>query len=514
MKILKSLFVAAVVFNCSLLPAQITITQNDLPNVNDTIRISVNTSLNGFQPALTGAGYLWDYSFLIPDSQRVISHVSPASTAYAFPYSLLATYGVYNNTPDQFPFSLVGVAPTNVYDFYKKNSSSLSIVGQGMNIGGTAVPALMNNTPDRIYKFPMHYQDLDSTNSGFAFPLPNIGYYQKRQKRVNEVDGWGTLVTPYGTFNTLRVKSTLTITDSIYLDTVQFGFTIPRQLQYEYKWLAAGKKVPILEIDVTQNIAGGLTIDRVNWRDSVIKSMSVSFTGQSSCPVVQEGSLTAHMSGGRYPLKYLWNTGDTTATITHLNPGLYTVTVTDRYGNVVQASDSVKTRNDSTCAMSISFVSTSTCPMAKNGTLAATVTNGRNPVTYSWNTGETSYAISGLAPGEYILTVTDTFGRQVTDTAMVEGNFQDVNCLYIPNAFTPDGDGVNDVWNIRSLKDFDKCKVEVFNQWGSLVFRSTGYVTPWDGKYNNEPVPAGAYYYVISLNNTSDKYTGTITVVK
>jgi len=360
----------------------------------------------------------------------------------------------------------------------------------------------------------MNYLNKDSSNSSISLPIPNLGYYGKRQKRVNQVDGWGTLITPYGTFNTLRIKSTLTINDTIYLDTLHAGFTIPRPIAYEYKWFSAGSKIPMLEIDATAAGGNNVTIARVNWRDSLMTTPTVSFIEQSTCPIVNEGSLTANVTGGRYPLSYLWSNGQTTSTISNLAPGTYSVTITDRYGKVVHAIDSVQTLNDSSCLILVSFTTTPTCPMAKNGALSASEIGGRNPVKYLWSTGDTTTNVNNLAPGNYDLTVTDKYGRQVTATGTVEGYTQNLSCLNIPSAFTPDGDGVNDVWVIRSLSEYTSSKVEIFNQWGSLVFKSTGYQTPWDGKYNGEAVPAGAYYYVIDLNNNSTKYTGTVTIVK
>jgi gliding motility-associated-like protein len=112
------------------------------------------------------------------------------------------------------------------------------------------------------------------------------------------------------------------------------------------------------------------------------------------------------------------------------------------------------------------------------------------------------------------LTVTDKYNRTVQSVATVLGYYQDLNCLNIPTAFTPDGDGVNDTWRIRSLTDFPHCNVEIFNQWGSLVFRSSGYGTPWDGRYNGEPAPAGAYYFVIDLGDHTNKFNGTVTIIR
>ncbi|HTA62335.1 MAG TPA: gliding motility-associated C-terminal domain-containing protein [Bacteroidia bacterium] len=517
MKVKKLLLASALFFGLYTASAQITITSADMPNPNDNILISVNTSLANFQPNLTGANYTWDYSKLIPDSQRYVSFVPPASSPYPLFIFLGggASYGTRNYTPDALPWSLIGggTPPTNAYDFYKNSGASYNFIGEGLTEGTTMIPAY-NSVPDRVYAFPMNYLNKDSSNSVLSIPIPNQFYYGKRQKRVNQVDGWGTLITPYGTFNALRVKSTLTIVDTIYIDTVHLGFKIPRPITYEYKWFGVGSKIPLLEIDATATGGNNITVTRANWQDSLLKPIAVSFIQQSTCPIVKEGSLTAHVTGGRYPLTYLWSTGQTTSSITNLAPGSYSVTITDRYGRVVHAVDSVKPINDSSCLILLSFTTTPTCPMTKNGALSASETGGRNPVKYLWSTGDTTVNINNLAPGNYDLTVTDKYGRQVTATGTVEGYTQNLNCLNIPSAFTPDGDGVNDVWNIRSLSEYASCKIEIFNQWGSLVFKSTGYSTSWDGKYNGEPVPAGAYYYIIDLNNNSNKYTGTVTIVK
>jgi FOG: PKD repeat len=84
----------------------------------------------------------------------------------------------------------------------------------------------------------------------------------------------------------------------------------------------------------------------------------------------------------------------------------------------------------------------------------------------------------------------------------------------IPNAFSPNGDGINDTWIITNLTDYRDNTVEVFNRYGQRVFYSLGYTTPWDGRYKGNPVPAGVYYYVINLKNGFGKLTGSITVLR
>src|ERR1700756_3871040 len=297
MKIQKLLLASFLFLGLQRTSAQITITSADMPNLNDNILISVNTSLANFQPNATGANYTWDYSKLIPDSQRYVDFISPLSSPYQFlAFASAPTYAVHNYTPDALPWSLIGggTPPTNAYDFYKKSAASYNMVSEGLTEAGTPIPEIYS-AQDRVYAFPINYLNKDSSNSAFAFPIPNQGYYSKKQKRVNQVDGWGTLITPYGTFNALRIKSTLTITDSIYIDTVHFGFTIPRAIAYEYKWFGQGSKIPLLEVDATA-AGNGVTVTRANWQDSAIKPMSVSFNVQNTCPIVNEGSLTANVT--------------------------------------------------------------------------------------------------------------------------------------------------------------------------------------------------------------------------
>jgi len=86
--------------------------------------------------------------------------------------------------------------------------------------------------------------------------------------------------------------------------------------------------------------------------------------------------------------------------------------------------------------------------------------------------------------------------------------------LDIPNIFSPNNDGINDLWNIGHLTDFVNNTVDIFNRYGQLVFHSLGYGAPWDGKQNGYPLPVGTYYYIINPHFGTKIFTGSITLIR
>jgi gliding motility-associated-like protein len=84
----------------------------------------------------------------------------------------------------------------------------------------------------------------------------------------------------------------------------------------------------------------------------------------------------------------------------------------------------------------------------------------------------------------------------------------------IPNAFSPNGDGINDYWNIKYLDSYPNCDVSVFNRYGQLVFHSVGYTKSWDGTYNGNQLPVGTYYYLIDTKRQKKLYSGSLLLIR
>ena len=84
----------------------------------------------------------------------------------------------------------------------------------------------------------------------------------------------------------------------------------------------------------------------------------------------------------------------------------------------------------------------------------------------------------------------------------------------IPNAFSPNNDGINDKWEIKYLNDYPAALVTVFDRYGQPVYNSSGTYIPWDGTFKGSPLPIGTYYYIISPGNGRKVLSGSVTLLR
>jgi len=119
-------------------------------------------------------------------------------------------------------------------------------------------------------------------------------------------------------------------------------------------------------------------------------------------------------------------------------------------------------------------------------------------------------SLTAIFDQTYTLRATGQGGCTASDFLIVKV----LKGLDIPNAFSPNGDGTNDRWEIGNLADYTDCEVQVFNRYGQRIYQSRGYTKPWDGTVNGTPMPVGVYYYVIDLKNGLQKLNGSVTIVR
>ena len=233
----------------------ITINSSDMPVVNDTLRYSSANTIIGY--ASTGANYTWNFANLTSTSQTLQNFKSSFST----PYSLYFTGMVGYKRADS--INLVLITMKNVWDFYRNTSSKWTLEGTGFQISGLPLASDYSD-PDEIYNFPLNFNDKDSTTFRVKTTIPSIGALVQQGSRSTVVDGWGKITTPFGTFDCLRVKSIVYEVDTLSITSpFPFSTPIPRN-RTEYRWLAKGVHIPILEVVV----GPGNAIQSVTYRDS------------------------------------------------------------------------------------------------------------------------------------------------------------------------------------------------------------------------------------------------------
>jgi gliding motility-associated-like protein len=159
-----------------------------------------------------------------------------------------------------------------------------------------------------------------------------------------------------------------------------------------------------------------------------------------------------------------------------------------------------------------------TYAIAKGDTVQLQI-QANEPITqYTWEPPTSLNRVDVASPvanptetTSYALTAVSAIGCIGTYSVVVEV----VEPLYIPSAFSPNADGVNDAWIIPNIASFPQCEVTIYNRWGELIFFSRGYENPWDGTYHQERVSTGVYTYQIrtGLGALSTTYRGQLTVV-
>ncbi len=255
--------------------AQISIGDSDMPTTGETFRLSIAANPVLVDPGQGGTGQTWDFSDLTHADQRVDTFQTVSSTPAAYQIKFnnptepdyLADYALHQPTSP--PVTLPNVQLEDLYEFYKNETGAFQQLGIGAKLNGIPFSARFDPI-DTLYHFPLKMGNIDSSRSTLLVDLPNFGAYGQDRKRVTTVDGTGTLTTPYGSFQTLRVKTDLQISDTIYVDSLNSGTRSDRPDVTLYEWFAKGMGVPLLRIRETNG-----QVTRVEYQDSVRTPLSV-----------------------------------------------------------------------------------------------------------------------------------------------------------------------------------------------------------------------------------------------
>ncbi|HCS19760.1 MAG TPA: hypothetical protein DIW47_04210 [Bacteroidetes bacterium] len=193
-----------------------------------------------------------------------------------------------------------------------------------------------------------------------------------------------------------------------------------------------------------------------------------------------------------------WSNGDTGSQIWANTPGYYIVTV-ERGG--CKLSDSLELTR-----INIPFVNFPEDTFLCVGEFFS-LNGGSWPLsTYMWNDASNDSFKLISNTGVYKLTVQNVCGIDADSISLV---FQDCECIsYIPNAFTPNGDGLNDYFG-PTFCDIEDFHMIIFDRWGEIIFETDDMNKLWDGIYRGVPVPEGVFGYLIHFRDVRNKNVNT-----
>ncbi|MBS1613112.1 MAG: gliding motility-associated C-terminal domain-containing protein, partial [Bacteroidetes bacterium] len=234
---------------------------------------------------------------------------------------------------------------------------------------------------------------------------------------------------------------------------------------------------------------------------------------------VAKGEASVEVLNGLAPYNFMWSNGGTASAISNVVPGTYTVSIRDAAGCVMDTAIVVRNNNSFNVAVEgAGFIN-----LGETVELKASSTG--SDVSYTWVPAfglqcPTCASVT-VRPAEtttYKVTAIDgVYGCVATAEAQVQVSTE--TNVFLPNAFTPNGDGENDVLqlygNLQSIRYF---QLLVFNRWGEKVYETNDQFFNWDANYKGEKLEPGAYLYVMKIvhlnNETSRTFKGSISLLK
>lgn len=236
-----------------------------------------------------------------------------------------------------------------------------------------------------------------------------------------------------------------------------------------------------------------------------------------TCYGANDGSNTLNITGGVEPYQVFWDGSLNPRGIsaTQLLPGIHQVRVKDARGCEIKASFDIKEPE----LFEVSVNTTSTCPGENTGSVTVNARGGQGPYEYSWN-GEafsSEFEKVDISANSYDIVVRDASGCQVrlSNVEVLERQ----RSLKLPNAFTPNGDGVNDVFEVIFDCTVKSFFMQIYTKWGEVVYSSEQLDSSWDGTLNNKPVSGSFVYiarYVTHLNgqDVEEVLRGNVQVIR
>jgi len=480
---------------------------NDFPcnsihmEINDSCIFSIHTNLgagdSGIPDPGCGAylgGDIW-FNVIVPESGS-FEIQTDTETEAQFPdnngWMYRAAMAIYSGTCDS--LVLLGCYENN--SSYHPRMAGTTVSGQ--NPGDTIWVRLWENTNNDIGMFKICVSSLDQVRCPSVFTVSGGGGFCQGDT--------GVAITLSG--SETEYAYTLLLNDSIALDSLAgTGDTLI--------WS------PVLNPGVYRIIAHHPSDScSLPMSDSAVVELhdlpQLSFdVVSSSCFEGDNGTITTTITGGTEPYLSTWSGPDgftsSELILIDLAPGAYSLTVTDQ-NQCMTVGPEIFITGPELLTASLDEITHLSSYEANDGSAYMTITGGTPPYQVSW-TGTDDYVSTdqnptGMTVGTYNVMVTDDHLCQDSIRMIVVSVEEDARGVFIPEGFSPNGDGYNDLFEILGIEAYPENELVVFNRQGVEIFHRVNYRNDWDGTPEMGDVlggvlPEGTYYYVFKFGEIS-----------
>lgn len=360
----------------------------------------------------------------------------------------------------------------------------------------------------------------DTANNVIDASWLNAGNYNITMSALNQC---GSSNTTY-TITVLPFPAAVAGNDTVICGGSPVTLTTPTGPNYQYFWNNGSST-----FNTTNSVTVSPTVTTTYYlttavqpggcvsRDTVtifVNNLSDTLAVTNAGCAGDDGTATASPTGGTAPYTYLWSDGTTTTPVlAGLTPGTYTCTITDASGctyNAVAVVGGITNLN----------------PDAGIGTTITqgddVMLNGTGGQYYTWSPAGSLSCVNCANPiasptvtTTYTLTVSDSLGCTQFDTVTI---FVELFCgeVFVPNAFSPNGDGQNDVLYVRG-QCIETVEFRVFNRWGECVFKTDDPTIGWDGVWRGQPCENAVFTYTAkgtTIDGNTFDVKGNVSLIK
>lgn len=194
-----------------------------------------------------------------------------------------------------------------------------------------------------------------------------------------------------------------------------------------------------------------------------------------------------HLNAQNVGMQYRWQDNSIAQAFNVSHTGKYWVTI-NNYGCTRSDTINVVVKDKPAFTLGIDTIICEGTPF----TLTPKISKGSS-LDYKWNTGNQTPSIIISSPGRYALTLTNECGADNDAIDIIKGTCK----LYVPSAFTPNGDGINDMFKPSYTINLSVYNLSIYNRWGNLVFQTQDILKGWDGKYKGQPQNNDSFIWII-----------------